>query len=90
MLNESDGQTSIRQWKKNVNMYCPRCYRHSDHLFIKLAGSRPVVRSKHKGMAFLAQYKCLTDECEQLVEVEIFVRFKMQTEHMFPPNHEYE
>lgn len=86
MLNESDGQTSIRHWKKNVNLYCPRCYHHSDHLFLRTSGLRTAVRRSHSGTLHLAQYKCQTEDCSQIVEVELFIRFDVQTMHMFPPN----
>ena len=85
MLNESDGTTNIRQWKKFVNMYCPRCYRTGDHRFIRTSGLRTAVRRSHSGTLHLAQYKCQTDDCGQVVEVEIFIRFDVQTMHMFPP-----
>lgn len=84
MLNESDGQQSIRHWKKNVNMYCPRCYRHSDHSFMQTSGTKTVVRKGHSGTAHYAQYKCETDDCGQLVEVEVFVKAPMKTVDMFP------
>ncbi len=88
MLSELDGNTSIRQWKKIVNMYCQRCYNHSDHRFMQTTVQKTVVRKSHSGVAHYAQYKCPTDECLQVVEVEIFIRHAMQTAHMFPPNND--
>ncbi len=86
MPNESQVHSSLRQWKPIVKQYCPRCYQTSDHRFIKLAGVKTVVRSSVRGMAYIAQYKCRTDGCGQLVEVEVFVPFEHKTKQMFPPN----
>lgn len=83
MLNETNGLPILRQWKKFVKEYCPRCYQRSRHLYVHDLRSRAGSRGNYKGMVHTALYKCQTEDCSQLVELEVFIKTEMQTLDMF-------